>query len=120
MPWIDKEMCTGCRICIEECPVETIYMGDETAEINMDNCIHCGTCHEVCPEDAVRHDSEKLPDRVAENVKETKKFMSDCEKYLKNAEESQKCLNRMIKHYNNQRIIAQKTLDELETLKADQ
>jgi len=117
MPWVDKQMCTGCGTCVEECPVGTISMGDEVAEINMDKCIHCGTCHEVCPEDAVRHDGEKLPDRVEANVKETKKFMSDCEKYLKSAGEGQKCLNRMIKHYNNEKIIAQKTLDELESLK---
>jgi len=120
MPWIDKDMCIGCGTCVEECPVGTIIMGDETAEINMDNCIHCGTCHEVCPEDAVRHDSEKIPDSVEANMTETKKFMSDCEKYLKSAEEGQKCLNRMIKHYNKQIIIAQKTLDELESLKTGQ
>ncbi len=117
MPWVDKDVCTGCGACVEECPVGIIFMSDNAAEINMDNCIHCGTCHEVCPEDAVRHDSEKIPDRVEENVTETKKFMSDCKEYLKSAEEGQRCLKRMIKHYKNEKTIAEKTLDELESLK---
>lgn len=120
MPWIDKDKCTGCENCVEECPVNTISIINETAEIDMENCIRCGICHEVCPEDAVRHDSEKIPDRVEENVTETKKFMSDCEKYLKSAEEGQKCLKRMIKHYNNEIVIAQKILEELESLKTAQ
>jgi len=120
MPWIDKDMCTGCGTCVEECPVGTISVSGDTADINMDNCIHCGICHEVCTEDAVRHDSEKIPDRVEANVTETKKFMSDCEKYLKSEEEGQKCLKRMIKYYNNEKVIAEKTLDELESLKTVQ
>ena len=120
MPWVDKDICTSCGICVEECPVGTIFMSDDVAEINMVNCIHCGTCHEVCSEDAVRHDSEKISDSVEENVAETKKFMSDCKKYLKSVEEGKKCLNRMIKHYKNEKIIAEKTLDELESLKTVQ
>ena len=116
MPWIDKDNCTGCETCVESCPVNTISIIDDTAEIDMDNCIHCGICHEVCPEDAVRHDSEKIPDRVEANVIETKKFMADCEKYLKGAEEGQKCLKRMIKHYKSEIMIAEKTIEELESI----
>jgi len=26
MPWIDKNKCTGCGICIRECPVDAISM----------------------------------------------------------------------------------------------
>ena len=51
MAWVDTE----------RCPVEGISMEDEKAEINMEECIHCGICHSVCPEEAVRHDSEKIP-----------------------------------------------------------
>ena len=61
MPWVDKDKCTGCSICVEECPVSTIHIENEIAEIDMNNCIRCGSCHEVCPEDAVRHDSETIP-----------------------------------------------------------
>ena len=116
MPWINVEYCNGCGMCVEECPVNTIAMKDEEAEINMDGCIRCGICHDVCPQEAVRHDSEKIPDRIEANVIETKKFMADCEKYLKSAEEGQKCLKRMIKHFKNEIIIAEKTIEELESI----
>ena len=117
MPWVDKDMCTGCETCIEECPVGAITIVDESAQINMDNCIRCGTCHSICPENAVRHDSEKTPEIVKENILMTKKCMEDCIKYLGSPDEGQKCLKRMIKYFNNKSIIAKKTLEELESLK---
>ena len=117
MPWVDKNLCSGCGICVEKCPVETIYLEDEYAEINMDNCIRCGLCHDVCPEEAVKHDSEKIPDEVEANIIQTKEFMEACAKYLGGEDEKQKCLNRMIKHFNKEKIVMEKTLEKLETLK---
>lgn len=92
-------------------------MEDEKARINMDECIHCGVCHDVCPQQAVRHDSEKIPEVVKSNVGKTKEFMEACAKYLDNVEEKKKCLMRMIKHFNKEKSIAEKTLQELEKLK---
>jgi len=117
MPWVDKNECVGCSICVEECPVDTIYMDNEHAEINMDNCIHCGICHDVCPENAVKHDSEKIPVEVEANIDKTKGFMNACAEYLGDAKEKQKCLNRMIKHFNKEKIVAEKTLEKLQMLK---
>lgn len=117
MPWINVEDCNGCGICVEECPVNTIAMKDEEAEINMDGCIRCGICHDICPQDAVKHDSEKIPENINFNVEMTKKYMELCVKYLGNEKEKIKCLNRMIKHFNIQKVIAEKTLEKLEKLK---
>ena len=116
MPWVDKEKCSGCKICVEECPVGTISMEDEKAKINMEECIHCGICHSVCPQSAVRHDSEKIPHEVKENVQKTKEFMNACVKHLGDDKEAGKCLNRMKKHFNKEKIVAEKTLDELDKL----
>lgn len=117
MPWVDKEKCTGCGTCIEECPVGTISMVDEKAEINMDNCIRCGTCHGSCPEGAVEHDSKKIPDEVETNITKTKGFMDACAKYLGNDDEKQRCLARMMKYFNKEKIVAEKTLERLQMLK---
>jgi len=117
MPYIDAETCTGCGICVEKCPVEAISMEDEKSEINMDKCIHCGTCHSVCTEEAVRHDSEKIPENVKANVEVTKRFMEDCARYLGDAKEKNKCLERMRKYFNKEKIVAEKTLEELENLR---
>jgi ferredoxin len=117
MPWIDKNGCTGCGICVAQCPVDAIVMVDEIAEIHMDDCIRCGVCHDVCPEDAVRHDSEKIPDDVNANIEQTKKFMDACGKHLGDEKEKQKCLNRMMKHFKREKIVAEKTLEKLQMLK---
>ncbi len=120
MPWVDEKKCTGCNVCVGKCPVDAISMEDEKARINMENCIHCGTCHSVCPNEAVRHDSEKIPENVKNNVEETKRFMDLCAKYLADVKEKNKCLQRMIKHYNKQKIVAEKTIEELKQLKSGQ
>jgi len=87
MPWVDEDKCTGCKVCVEKCPVSAIIMVDEKARINMDECIHCGTCHSVCPQEAVRHDGEKIPEFVKANVKETERCMELCAKYLGDSNE---------------------------------
>jgi ferredoxin len=119
MPWINEEDCDGCGICVEECPVDTIVMKDEEAEINMDGCIRCGVCHDVCPQDAVRHDGEKTTERVDSNVETTKRYMELCVKYLGDEKEKSKCLNRMIKYYGNQKVIVERTLELLDKLKPE-
>lgn len=118
MPWIDKGLCTGCGTCVGECPVEAIALIGDIAEINMDNCIRCGICHQICPQDAVRHDSELIPGLVEDNINTTKKYMAECQRYLPGNDQDQKCLSRMIKHFNKERIIAEKTLAALNQLKS--
>jgi len=117
MPWVSEEKCTGCNICVEKCPVDAISMENEKANINMEECIHCGTCHGVCLQEAVRHDSEKIPEDIKSNVEETRKFMELCAKHLGDGKEKDKCLQRMIKYYNKEKIVAEKTVEELEKLK---
>lgn len=116
MPWVDEEKCTGCNVCVEKCPVDAISMENEKARINMQECVRCGTCHSICPNGAVRHDSEKMPENIKNNVAQTKKFMEVCAKHFGDTKEKEKCLQRMIKHYNKEKIIAEKTMDELEKL----
>jgi len=116
MPWIDKASCMGCGICIDECPVDAISMNDNTAEINMTECIRCGVCHEICPQDSIRHDSEKKADMIRTNVEITKRYMALCSQLLERSEEAEKCRRRMIKHFTNEKIIIEKTIEELEKL----
>jgi len=42
-----REKCTGCGICVEQCPFGAIEIVDETAVI-LDACTLCGACVEVC------------------------------------------------------------------------
>ncbi len=113
MPWVKTKDCNGCGICVSKCPVDSISLENGRAVIDMTDCIHCGICHTVCPKDAVRHDSGRIPDEVRENISRTKDFMEVCAKFLGDEEERQKCLTRMIKHFNKEKIVAEKTLAEL-------
>jgi len=54
---------------------------------------------------------------VKANVEETRYFMEACEKYLGDAKERQKCLHRMIKHFTKEKLVAEKTIEELESLR---
>ena len=58
MPFVKTGLCDGCGVCIQECPVEAIYMENQRAVIDLEKCIKCGTCLSVCPCEAIRPDSE--------------------------------------------------------------
>jgi ferredoxin len=112
----ESEVFTICGICIDECPVDAISMKVNEAEIDMAECIRCGVCHDVCPQGSVRHDSEKVPDMIEANVEITKRYMTLCAQYLGDAKEKDKCLARMIKHFKREKMVAEKTVEELEKL----
>ncbi len=113
MPWIDKDKCTGCGICVEECMVDAITMENEKAEINIDECIRCGKCHEVCPEQAVRHDRERIPQEIEANVEKVKGYM----KHFSNEKEKQACLKRSANFFKFEKTVDEKTLEELEKMR---
>ncbi len=53
-PVVNKAECTGCGICIDECPMEAIELVDGVAQINNDNCSNCQACVAECPVDAIK------------------------------------------------------------------
>ncbi len=74
MPWVDQKKCTSCGTCVEACPVGAIVLDDQNlACIDQAACIRCGKCHDVCPVGAVRHDSERIPQEVVENLRWVKR-----------------------------------------------
>ena len=49
---IDKDLCTGCGICVGACPFGSIEMVGDYPEIK-DDCRLCNACVEACPEGAI-------------------------------------------------------------------
>ncbi len=51
---IDEQRCTGCGVCLRECPVQAIS-GEKEKPHRIDQalCIKCGVCREVCAFEAV-------------------------------------------------------------------
>jgi len=54
---VDKDLCTGCGICSEVCPLRVIVVeegkGPEVAAGREPYCIECGHCEACCPESAL-------------------------------------------------------------------
>jgi len=54
-PIIDKCKCTGCGICVYECPNNALKIVSDIAEhIDPENCNGCGECENVCPNEAIK------------------------------------------------------------------
>lgn len=58
MPWVKEKECIGCKICINECPVNAISMNNGIAVIDQNICTKCGICLEKCPKEAIRPNFE--------------------------------------------------------------
>jgi len=51
---LDREKCTGCRMCIAVCPHEVFEIIEKKAVItNQDRCMECGACMRNCPEGVI-------------------------------------------------------------------
>lgn len=50
---IDQEKCTGCGLCVEVCPDQTISMEADRAAITGNRCLQCGHCAAICPVAAI-------------------------------------------------------------------
>lgn len=51
---INEELCTGCGLCVEVCPSDTITMIGEKAAVTGPESLNCGHCAAVCPAGAVQ------------------------------------------------------------------
>jgi uncharacterized protein (DUF362 family)/NAD-dependent dihydropyrimidine dehydrogenase PreA subunit len=52
-PAVKVDNCTGCKRCVESCPVGAARMNGDVAEIDASTCIECLCCYETCADDAV-------------------------------------------------------------------
>jgi heterodisulfide reductase subunit A len=51
--FVITDLCDGCGLCVQVCPVNAITMEDEKAKINPFLCTGCGACIPVCPKEAI-------------------------------------------------------------------
>ena len=93
MTYIVDENCINCKHmdCVEVCPVDCFYEGENTLVIHPDECIDCGVCEPECPVDAIHSDTEENMEKWVEMnriyaekwpvITEKKKTPIDAEKW---------------------------------------
>ena len=75
MTYVVLENCIKCKYmdCVEVCPVDCFYEGENMLVIHPDECIDCGVCEPECPAEAIIPDT----DPVSETVMELNKKWAD-------------------------------------------
>ncbi len=63
-PVADPAKCTGCGICVSNCPVQAMRLANRVAVIDYKKCINCLCCDEVCPENAMKIEQSWLAARL--------------------------------------------------------
>ena len=60
MTYVVTENCIKCKYqeCVEVCPVDCFYEGENFLVIHPDECIDCGVCEPECPAEAIIPDTE--------------------------------------------------------------
>ena len=60
MTYVVTEACISCKYmdCVEVCPVDCFYEGENMLVINPSECIDCGVCEPECPAEAILPDTE--------------------------------------------------------------
>jgi ferredoxin len=83
MTFVVTEACIRCKYmdCVEVCPVDCFYEGENMLAIHPDECIDCGVCVPECPVDAIHPDTESgLEQWLVVNAEYSKKWPNIADK----------------------------------------
>ena len=60
MAFVVTDACIRCKYtdCVEVCPVDCFYEGENMLVINPNECIDCGVCEPECPAEAIVPDTD--------------------------------------------------------------
>jgi ferredoxin len=75
MTYVVTDNCIRCKYtdCVDVCPVDCFYQGENMLVIDPDQCIDCGVCEPECPAEAIKPDTlPHMEDWVALNQKYSK------------------------------------------------
>jgi ferredoxin len=79
MTYVIVEACIGVkdRACVDVCPVDCIYEGEDQLYIHPDECIDCGACEPECPVTAIFPEEDVPPQQTSYIEKNKEVFNSD-------------------------------------------
>ena len=60
MTYVVTDSCIKCKFtdCVQVCPVDCFYEGENFLVIHPEECIDCGVCEPTCPIDAIKPDTD--------------------------------------------------------------
>ena len=69
MPYVVNEKCIKCKYtdCVEVCPVDCFYEGENMLVIHPDECMDYGVCEPECPISAIEPDTNKETEKWVEH-----------------------------------------------------
>ena len=50
---VNKDLCIGCELCKNDCPVNNIIIENKKSVIKKQDCLMCGHCAAICPTKAI-------------------------------------------------------------------
>jgi ferredoxin len=105
MSYVVTEQCIKCKFtdCVEVCPVDCFFEGDNMLVIDTESCIDCGVCEPECPADAIKADT--LPGMVSwlEHNQKYSKIWPSIVKKKDSPEDAQSWIgveNKLEKYFN--------------------
>ena len=106
MAYVVTEDCIKCKYtdCVEVCPVDCFYEGENMLVINPDECIDCGVCEPECPVDAIISDNNDDNQKWLEVNKKYADIwpnISEKKDQAEDAEEFQGVENKFEKFYSD-------------------
>ena len=68
MTYVVDENCIKCKHmdCVEVCPVDCFYEGENMLVIKPEECIDCGVCEPECPVNAIEPDTNENANKWVE------------------------------------------------------
>ncbi len=105
MTFVVTDVCIKCKYtdCVEVCPVDCFYEGENMLVIHPDECIDCGVCEPECPIDAILPDTEEESEKWVEfNREYSEKWpvITTQKDAMPEAEEFKDVKNKLEQHFS--------------------
>jgi len=107
MTFVVTDVCIKCKYtdCVEVCPVDCFYEGENMLVIHPDECIDCGVCEPECPIDAILPDTEPESEKWLELNREYSEVwpvITEQKDPLPEAEEFKDVKNKLEQHFSKE------------------
>ena len=107
MTFVVTEACIKCKYmdCVEVCPVDCFYEGENMLVIHPEECIDCGVCEPECPAEAIKpHTESGLEQWLALNAEYAPKWPNIATKGTPpaDAKEWDGVPNKFAEHFSDQ------------------